>query len=756
MSTAVRRLGGVSEQVPSDGDRVMVVNETPFPDDLVTGAVQDHFVESASMAWGHQTTFQSYAQQGSLLARSDYQVPANVIDEIRLARDLAERDDDVASALGWCIAAAFEQGMENFHEDEKTVGLYNAVCKNMNMDRVCGEFYREYLISAQLNSLCLFTRTNLDYQPFGSSEIQTESMSAPLAGVLPAENVRVLGNDIFGTGVLAYDPDSDALRKWLDEYFNPETSAARKAQMGREDRVSAGMFVGIHEISSFTQDSESLPSYSSNTRLYLLNPRMVHRTTMPKGAWKYPRPPLTRNFALLEAKRLLNIMDYALLQGGSNFIVVAKKGTDQMPAQQVELTNLQNVVRQASRTGVIVGDHRLTFDIITPDLSSLLNPEKRRLLGRKLAMAMLRTPEHGTEDAGTKGMEAEMEMMSRVITSDRHDIKRHIERHIYDEVARRNREKITKGTPSVYFPKVILLGTQFFTDYILKLRDRGDIPRKWAVEAAGFPFEAALQQRQREIDNDVDEVLAPAAVPFSSPEMGPQDNNTGRPPGAQDGRPSNDPARPARRISKNKGETVKAIFDEASSTVVRVGEATHAILEEYNGGESGRIKSIEREALESGVAQRKGPLAMVPVNPGVEVANLKALNMTEGLRMIVGQRRGDRAFVAKLLVFREPEFSTEDAETRVARWGFPVTLIEEPDDEPERPEVAEEVASATPEETAAVAQAVAQALGGQQPPTVNVTVEQTGGRTRRVVLRDDEGTIIGSEEVPLDDSRDET
>lgn len=719
---------------PQKGDRVTVVNDTDLPDYAVLDAARDHFVESASLAWGHQTTFQTYAQQGSLLARSDYQVPNNVIEEIRLARDLAERDDDVASALGWCLAAAFEQGMENFHEDEKTVGLYNAICKNANMDRVLSEFYREYLISAQLNSVLLFTRTNLEYQPFGASNLQEENMSAPLAGVLPAENIRVLGNDIFGTGVLAYDPDSDALRKWLDEYFDPKTTPARKAQMGREDRVSAAMFVGVYNVEPFSFDAETMPSWTGGTKLYLLNPRMVHRTTMAKGAWKYPRPPLTRNFALLEAKRLLNIMDYALLQGGSNFIVIAKKGSKEQPAQQAELQNLQSVVRQASRTGVIVGDHRLEFDILTPDLSSLLNPDKRRLLGRKLAMALLRTPEHGTEDAGTEGMKAEMEMMARVVTSDRHDIKRHIERHIYEEVRKRNKRVITKGCPAIYFPKVILQGTQFFTDYILKLRDRGDIPRKWAVEAGGFPFEAALQQRKREIENDVDETLAPAAVPFSSPEMGPQDNNDGRPRGAQTGRPTDDPVRPKREITRNSGETVRAVYDEAAEEVVRVGEITHAILDEYDGGTPGRVRANEREAIEDGFAVRRGPVALVPVNPGVEVAELKAVNLTEGLRMVVGERRGDRAFVAKLLIFREPEFSTEEAESRVARWGFPVTLIEEGDATPVKRDDSEETAAAEPAER-----------------PINLHVEVQQGRTKRIVKRDDEGNIIGSEEVPVEE-----
>lgn len=713
---------------PQPDDRVMVVNETDLPDHLVTEAVQDHFVESASMAWGHQTTFQTYANQGSLLARSNYVVPSNVIEEITLARDMADRDDDVSAAMGWCLAAAFEQGMENFHEEEKTVALFNAVAKNANLDRAVKEFYREYLISGQLNTIMLFTRKTLEYQPFGAAEVQKQSLSAPLAGVLPAENIRILGNDIFGTGVLAYDPNSEALRRWLREYFDPTTTAARKAEMGRNDRVSAGMFTGRVDVEPFSEDAETIPP-CSGTELYLLNPNMVQRTTMPKGACKYPRPPLTRNFALLEAKRLLNIMDYALLQGGSNFIVIAKKGDKDRPAVQQEIENLQDVVRKASRTGVIVGDHRLSFDILTPDLTELLNPGKRRLIGRKLAGALLRIPEHTTDDAGTEGMKAEMEIMARVITSDRNDIKRHIEGNIYQEVTRRNRDQFTQGSPQVWFPKVILQGTNFFTDYILKLRDRGDIPRKWAVEAGGFPFEAALQQRKREIENDVDETLAPAAVPFSNQDVGPQDNNTGRPPGAQDGRPSQDPAAPKRTVTQNKGETIKASFEPDLDKVVKAGEITRAILEEYSDYTVGRIKSAEREVIASGRPARTGPLAMVPVNAEYEVVGEKALNLTGGLRMVVGERKGDHALVAKLLVFREPEFSTEEAENRVARWGFPVAVIEE----------------AVPERTEGVPEEVASAA---QPIEVHLHAEKGSGK--KILLRDSEGNIIGSEEVEAD------
>jgi hypothetical protein len=44
-------------------------------------------------------------------------------------------------------------------------------------------------------------------------------------------------------------------------------------------------------------------------------------------------------------------MDYALLQGGANFLVVAKKGTDQRPALPEEVANLRETMRRASQDG---------------------------------------------------------------------------------------------------------------------------------------------------------------------------------------------------------------------------------------------------------------------------------------------------------------------------------------------------------------------------------------------------------------------
>jgi hypothetical protein len=673
------------QQAQEMPERVIIDNRTDLPDGDIQEAVRDMFVENASMSGVERSTFQTYAAEGSLLARRRYQTPANVIDEIKLARSLAERDDDVAAVIGEMIAIAFGDGYEHQGDDEATVELFCEMskAKYSNLTQGLQEMYRELLISSQVNTAILFTRENLSYSLQGSQRRLNKSVAVPLIGVLHAENVRVIGNDMFGTGRLAYYPDTDRLRQWLEKYFNPRTPAAVKAQMGREDRVSANLFSGKVSQAEVEAESQSWGERWGAQNLYYLNSKMVHRSTFPKGQWRYPRPLLTRDFSLLEAKRLLNIMDYALLQGGSNFIVVAKKGTDKRPAQKEELENLQNVVRTASKTGVIVGDHRLEFEVITPKMEALLNPDKRRLLGRKIVQAMMRIPEAAQETpARSSQQNPELESKARVITSDRAILKAHVEDYIYDETINRN-SNIFKEAPCIAFPKVVLQGTQFFTDYMLKLRDRGDIPRKWAVEYAGFDFDAAVEQRKREIESGADDVLVPAHTPFDGEGgPGPQDNQPGRPPGSRDQPPGSPPGlpEPKRMIHQNPGETVMSWYEEELDAVCRMGEITYAILEQYPKRNIGRVTTTERNVLEAAETEavQKGSTLYVPVNPTYAIRETKAIRLEGGLSLIVGERVGDGAWVAKLLCFRETEIDKLQAEEMALRWGFQVKLPEQP------------------------------------------------------------------------------
>jgi hypothetical protein len=355
-------------------DGAIIVNDTGLEDLEVVQAVKDLFVEHASLAGLADSNFQVYAnQEGSLLARRAYQAPTNVFEEIELARDIAERDDDVAATLGQILATAYRDGMQHHHEDEKTIALFNELAKNMNEDRVLRDMLREYMIASSVTTLSIFTRESFRFSPEGVDRMVNQDVSAPLVGVLPAEEIRVVGNDIFGTAPVAYKPKSAKMQSYLRELFDERTTPAKRAALRAKDPVTAAMVLGRVEI-----ETDRPNALERMEEAWLLNPRMVHRSTAPKGAWAYPRPRLTRNFALLEAKRLLNIMDFALLQGGSNYIVVAKKGTDQKPATPNEVRNLGNVVKKASRTGVIVGDHRLEIEIITPEPGGAAQPGEAR------------------------------------------------------------------------------------------------------------------------------------------------------------------------------------------------------------------------------------------------------------------------------------------------------------------------------------------------------------------------------------------
>jgi hypothetical protein len=717
-----------------DGDNphgMILDNRTGLDDGMIEEAARTYVEEFSAFNLRPDTPIQMYSDHGgSLMNKAEFRTPGSLHDEIRLARWLAERDDDVGAVIGEMVGLAFADGMEVRHPDERTQALFCSISEAMDLDGVFANMYREWLIASQCTTATVFTRENVEYELGKSKAPETVSMAVPRVGVLAAENIRVLGNDTFGTGTLAYLPDDERLRRWLEEYFSKRTSPARKHQMGLEDRFSAAMFVKPIQVDPFAAEDPEL--YGGGGTLYVLNPKMVSRVTMPKGQWKDPRPMLTRNFPLLEAKRLLNILDFALLQGGSNFIVVAKKGSDQRPAKGQEIANLREVVRRASKVGLIVGDHRLSFEIITPKLDELLNASKRRLVGRKLVMAMMRVAEHSTEDASAEGMAAEMEIFSRVIGWDRGVLARHVKRKVHKETASRN-PKYLKGSPSVWFPRIILQGSQYFADFVLKLRDRGDISRKSAVQAAGFDYEAELSERGRELAEGHDEVLIPGSVPHNSPDLpgqqpagapgkAPADNGAGRPPGGK-----KDSGRERKVIGRAGAEEIKAWYedDPEVEAVVRLGETAAAILEQYPDHTIGRVTEAERAAVSLDRPTQVGTTMFVPVNPGYEVAEVRAVRLTEGFSMLVGSLAGG-AIVAKALCFREPHFTAETAENAALTWGYAIepTLTSPPSDDP--------APDPDPEETAAAA-----------PIELHVHTGE-GAEPTRVLLRDKDNNIIGS------------
>lgn len=675
--------------VVKEAPTVMVDNQTDIPDaDLFDALIEN----TAMFGFGQEARYMSYAAEGTMMARSKWQPPRNVIEEITLARDLAERDDDIKATMGTILAAAYRGGYQNQHEDEQVEHTFEEMSEDIGLRGVLHEMHRELLISGQINTCTLFTRATYNIRPENVTRMISRSVAAPMIGVLPAERIRVVGSDLFGEGVLGYVPEGN-LALWLREFFNESTSPARKREMRMQNPVAAALFIGTLPI-DWLESGVGLLSTGMN--LYALNPDMVQRSTMAKGNWKYPRPPLTSNLALLEAKRLLNVMDHALLQGGINYIVVAKKGTDDKPATQPEIANLQGLVQRASRSGVLVGDHRVNLEIVQPNMTEMLNPAKRQMIGRKLAQTLLRVPEFGSDDTGA-AVQTFTELAQAVIEDDRHIVLDHVHRYIWRATMKRNAGTFGRNDrPTIWTPKVILQGLDFWTQYLLKLYDRGDLPRKYMVEFGGYDYDAVKAQKAREVDNGHDMIFSPPPVPYSAPGQmgdgpnpyrygnpaglppasGPNDNGGGRPSGARnaDGGPP-DRVRPSRVVRRTPGETVRATWDEDQEQVVRIGEITERVLGEYPEAVLGRLTPAERGAVEAAETRNEGNVIVVPVNRRVPLDDFQAVRLAENFSMLVGHRIPDGAILAAAFCFREPAFKTHEAEDMVIRWGYEIPAV---------------------------------------------------------------------------------
>src|SRR5437764_446920 len=147
---------------------VIVDNRTELADQAVLHAVRDSWVETAGLQFGHPTSFQLYGvNQGSMLARTPFKTPSSVMEEIKLARSVADTDDAIGGIIGGMSAVAFGDGLQNQHRDEKTLEFFNVMGSPVNMDleTVFEEMYREFLIAASVTTVTIFSRQRIQYWP---------------------------------------------------------------------------------------------------------------------------------------------------------------------------------------------------------------------------------------------------------------------------------------------------------------------------------------------------------------------------------------------------------------------------------------------------------------------------------------------------------------------------------------------------------------------------------------------------------------
>ena len=269
-----------------------------------------------------------------------------------------------------------------------------------------------------------------------------------------------------------------------------------------------------------------------HSRLWLFREDALFRHTMTHAHYERFAPVRLKSILpLLEMKAHLRNSDRASLIGNTNFIVVITKGTDKLPAKPAEISNLQEQARVIARLPVLVGDHRLNVEIVSPNTDNTLIEARWQTLDSRLVFAALKTFSPVTQggNAGGAGVSEMSRVVAKGLESRRHMIIRSIEKHVFKVVVDKNPDVLDEMPSLAFAPKRISL--DFSADIIngvLKLRDRGDISRATTLEELDYDQDVEVLRRGEE--RVLYDHIFESGVPHSSPGMNPFEANAANPP----------------------------------------------------------------------------------------------------------------------------------------------------------------------------------------------------------------------------------
>jgi len=195
----------------------------------------------------------------------------------------------------------------------------------------------------------------------------------------------------------------------------------------------------------------------------------------------------------------------------TNFIVLVKKGSDQRPGTPQEVAALSNQVKVAARVPVIVGDHRLSVEIITPKQDFVLDQAKYDTLDTRIGSRLLQMFVNGGTQADDSPKLARI--VAAGMESRRHMIRRSVEQFILKPCTEANDEFSEMPTLAFHPRRIALTFDSALAAYLIDLRDRGEISRETILAEFDYSQGDEANKRKRE-KADFDEIFQ-TIVPFS-------------------------------------------------------------------------------------------------------------------------------------------------------------------------------------------------------------------------------------------------
>ena len=483
-------------------------------------------------------------QKLTLFDRTAYAAPDNPYARMQIARNAVQHDDIVGGAADVLEGLAF-QGIQWESSESDEADVFNQINADLDMDRQVRTWFREQYTYSQAIIGLWWGRKQYKVRGYSSTPVPVDpatgqppidpdtgkprkakrvrrkkefDIATPVAMTfLDPMKVVPLAPGMFGEDRLAWHASYDEMEQWnrvQDELI--------------VDQAVSAFFMG-RPVLSMDERQDLMAMGVDPTRLLMLNPDLVFRHTSTRAPYmRFPDLRLASTFSLLDMKQQLMEADRVFLVGAANYILLVRKGTKEDPALPEELRNLNESMKVLAKLPVIIGDHRIQIDIITPDQSHVVEAERYDTLDRRILMRVL-----GSLSVTSSGQRNESTLtvargVARLLESQRHMMKRTLERRIAKAVAEHpfNVGKFKDPPRLAYTPRTVQLDADSeITRAILALRTQKELSRESILEYFGFDQGVEADRRQFEEESGLDDIFQ-TAVPFDSPL-----NQGGRPPG---------------------------------------------------------------------------------------------------------------------------------------------------------------------------------------------------------------------------------
>lgn len=513
----------------------VLINETDFEDDQIISALREqrpdlYQVTKQLSSWAtYNMGSRTPARSGSIFDRDRWVTPEAIFDKFTMAADAVRSDDVVGGVCETTEQLAVRKvNFSSASYDEESI--WNQIAEDINLSDRMREIWRELFSISQCYVAVQWGRKT--YKVEGKPGLHQrkrrktyQSLWVPLAiSILDPLKILPVGNFMFGQERLVY-------------IASPSESAMLDDVLASENSSDLDLIVSSLIEEEYVPDRKELANLRALTgdksikKFYLLKKDSVFRITSTRPAYqRFADVRIESVFELLDLKQQLRQMDRASLMGSINAIVLVKKGSDAWPAKPNEVAALTAQVAGNSQRPIIVSDHRLEVEIVTPKTDKTLAAERHNAIDSRLTSRLYQLFSSGNYASGT-ATDSSINLMKVVASSmeaRRDGIRDSLMRNIFIPMWRQN-DKLEERPQLAFYPSRIALDFDAaFSNMLQTLRDRGDISRETILSEVGVNVDEEVIRRERESEFYDDIFTPPGNVPYDGDHVGPGGVNDNR------------------------------------------------------------------------------------------------------------------------------------------------------------------------------------------------------------------------------------